>query len=82
MAVPQCIWQPIVRKASAFLYCACMCCHNRFLKENPADIELYEMTYFLCTHCRKATVFSSLSPFSVFSPLNVTGRVLKVVDLC
>lgn len=59
-AVPEYTWQHMVRKANVLLYHARMCCHHRFSKENPADIEPYEMTYFLwtlATRCKKATVF-------------------------
>lgn len=70
----------MARKANAFLYSAC--CHCRVLKANPADIEPYEMAYFVWTIStlrRKAAVVPL--PLLVFSPLNITGKVLKVVDL-
>lgn len=63
-----------------------LCMHVlSFSKENPADIEPYEMTYLLWTldnALQKSNCF--LFPFHLlcFFPLNVTGKVLKVVDLC
>lgn len=45
-----------------------------FSKGNPADTVPCEMTCFLwtlVTHCRRETVFSSVSP--LFRPVNVKG---------
>lgn len=72
----------VARRANAFLYCACMSCHCRVLKANPADIELHEMAHFVWTISilyRKAAVFPL--PLLVFFPLNITSKVLKMGDV-